>query len=244
MKIVATVEARLASSRLPGKVLKPILGRPMLALLVERVRRARTVNEVVVATTTQPPDEAIVQCAVEAGARAFRGSEEDVLDRVLSAAEANGADVIIELTGDCPFVDPGIIDQAVEIYLTGEYDYVSNVVERTYPRGLDTQVFSTATLRLVSQSTRDPADREHVSLHIYEHPDRFRLGHFHAPPELSHPEWRWTVDTPEDFDMVRRVYEALYPENPSFRSADVVRYLLEHPDVASLNQRVLQKRAR
>ena len=170
MKIVATIEARMESSRLPGKTLSPILGRPMLELLLERVRRARRVDEVVVATTDHAADQPIEALARLLGAGCFRGSSDYVLDRVLRAAQAHQADLIVELTGDCPLLDPEVIDQVIEVFLSGEYDYVSNVLTRTYPRGLDTQVFPVRVLQEVASLTQDPADRENVSLYIYEHP--------------------------------------------------------------------------
>src|SRR6266511_3391616 len=142
MKIVSTIEARMGSRRLPGKTLAPIMGRPTLELLVERLRRAKQVDEVVVATTTEPEDDSIEELCRQLQVGCFRGSSEDVLDRVLRAAQEFRASLIVEMTGDCPLLDPAVVDDVISLYLSAKYDYVSNIVERTYPRGLDTQVFS------------------------------------------------------------------------------------------------------
>ncbi|TWT40405.1 3-deoxy-manno-octulosonate cytidylyltransferase [Phycisphaerae bacterium RAS1] len=244
MKIVATIEARMGSSRLPGKSLTPILGRPMLELLIERLRRSRRVQQVVVATTTAPEDAVIQGLAQKLEVGCFRGSSDDVLDRVLQAATRHKADLIVEITGDCPLIDPQIVDQVVETFLRGEYDYVSNTLQRTYPRGLDTQVFPTRVLAEVAALTQDPADREHVSLYIYEHPERYRLGNVAAPAELHNPDMRWTVDTPEDLALITSIYERLYRKNPGFASTDVMNLLNTDRNLASTNAHVRQKPVR
>jgi len=241
---IATIEARMTSSRLPGKIMLPLCGKPLLERLVERARQSRWLDDVVVATTTNPADDAVEQWARKAGVSIFRGSEEDVLLRVLEAAKAFRADVIVELTGDCPLLDPAIIDQLMDIYVSSDYDYVSNVLERTYPRGLDTQVFSTAVLTQVDKITRDPADRENVSLYIYEHPERYKLSGLKAPAELYGPNIRICVDRPEDYTVVKRIYGALYPKKPGFDSYDIMRFLKENPDVARMNAHVAQKAVR
>lgn len=244
MKIVATVEARMESSRLPGKTLAPILGRPMLEVLIERVRRARRVDQIVVATTDHAADQPIEELARRLGVGCFGGSSEDVLDRVLKASQAHQADLIVELTGDCPLLDPEVIDQVIALFLSGEYDYVSNVLARTYPRGLDTQVFPVRVLEEVAALTLEPADRENVSLYIYEHPERYRLGNLEAPPELRHPELRLTVDTAQDLELVREIYQRLYPAKPDFTIADVIRLLQQTPELREINQGVKQRAAR
>lgn len=244
MRIVATIEARMESSRLPGKTLGPILGRPMLELLIERVRRARRVDEVVVATTDHAADQPIEDLARRLGVGCFRGSSDDVLDRVLKAAQAHRADLMVELTGDCPLLDPEVIDQVIALFLSGGYDYVSNALTRTYPRGLDTQVFPTRVLEEVAGLTQDPADRENVSLYIYEHPERYRLGNLEAPPELRHPEFRLTVDTAEDLALIREIYQGLYPGKPEFALADVIRLLQQQPELLEINRNIKQKAVR
>ena len=241
MKTIATIEARMSSSRLPGKVLKPILGRPTLELLVERLRRAQSLNEVVVATTTNRADDAIEALTREIGVACYRGSEDDVLDRVLKAAQSVSADVIVEITGDCPLIDPDVVDRLVNCYRTNRVDYVANTLSRTFPRGLDTQVFATRTLEEVSRLTQEPADREHVSLYIYEHPERFSLHNVESGLHEKHWHHRLTVDTPEDFTLIETIFERLYPQNPAFTLHDVIDLLEREPELTEINQEIRQK---
>ncbi len=244
MKIVATIEARMTSTRLPGKTLKPILGKPMLELLVERLCRAKYVDEVVIATTIDSSDDAIEALAKKIGVGIYRGSMEDVLDRVLQAALAYNADLLVEMTGDCPLLDPDVVDLAIATFQNGHYDYVSNVVERTYPRGLDTQVYPTQVLAEVDKKTQEPADRENVSLYIYEHPQEYRLGHFHAEGNLKRPDLRLTVDTPEDFRLISRIYELLYPSNSAFGLEEVIDVINNDPELVEINAHIQQKSVR
>ena len=243
-RIVATIEARMNSSRLPGKILLPLAGKPSLERLVERARKSKKVDEVVVATTVSASDDAVEQWAQKAGVSIYRGSEEDVLLRVLEAARAYRGDVIVELTGDCPLIDPTMIDSLIEMYQNSDFDYVSNVLERTYPRGWDVQVFARKILEEVNLSTNDLADRENVSLYIYEHPERFKLGGMKAPKELYGPDIRICVDTLEDFQLVEAVYNALYFKNSDSTAYDVMDFLKKNPKVTALNQRVEQKKVR
>lgn len=244
MRIICFVEARFKSTRLPGKVLKSILGRPMLELMIERLKRARTIDGIVVATTDQPADDAIEALSGRLGVGCFRGSEDDVLSRVLGAAQAFGADVIVETTGDCPLHDPAIVDKVVADFRVGGADFVSNTLEYTTPRGTDVRVFTAGALEEINECSSDPADHEHVSLHFWEHPERYRLRNVRTalPPEIA--ELRLTVDTPEDFDLVRGVYEELYPVNPEFGLWDIVELLRNKPHIAALNRAVVQKPVR
>lgn len=240
MKIVATIEARMRSSRLPGKVLEPVLGRPLLELMIERLRRARHVDEIVIATTDDPSCQPIEDLARRLGVACFRGSENDVLDRVLCAAKSVHADLIVETTGDCPLIDPATVDRVIETFLASNVDYCANVLERTYPRGMDVQVFLVAVLDAVARLTDDPADREHVSLFIYQHPERFRLRNVaFERPEAA--DLRLTVDTPEDFALVRRVFEALYPDKPDFDLGDILNLFDARPELGRINADIRQK---
>ena len=244
MRIVCFIEARVRSTRLPGKVLKPILGKPMLQLMVERVKRARTIDGIVIATTDGPCDDAIAELARCLGVGVFRGSEDDVLARVLGAARAYQADVIVETTGDCPLHDPAIIDKVVADFRLGGADFVSNVLQYTTPRGTDVRVFTAEALGEINRRSNDPADHEHVSIHFWEHPEKYRLRNVSTelPPEAA--QLRLTVDTPEDFELVQLVYEELYPTNPEFRLADILDLFDRKPDLRLINQNVVQKRIR
>lgn len=244
MKSFAIIEARMKSTRLPGKNLRPILGKPMLERLVERLRLARSLQGIVVATTTDASDDPIEALANELGIFCFRGSENDVLDRVLRAARSVAADVIVEVTGDCPLTDPLVVDRLVEIYRQGGYDYVGNIRPSTYPIGLAAQVFPTRVLAEVADLTQDPADREHVSLYIYEHPERYALHNVESGLPEKYRHYRLTVDTAEDFALVTAIFEALYPANPAFGLSDVLAYLDAHPALLELNRNVKQRAAR
>lgn len=244
MKIVATIEARMTSTRLPGKVLKPCVGRPMMELLVERVRRSRLIDEIVISTTVNQTDDVLVRCAQNLGVGYFRGSEEDVVERVVGAMESADADIVVQLTGDCPLLDWEVIDQLIRLYQANTFDYVSNTLVRSYPRGLDCQVVSMATLRESLRIASDPAQHEHVCLSIYERPEKFRLFNLMAPPELCYPGQRWTLDTEEDYRFLSAIYEALYANNPAFTSADVLAFLAVHPEVESINREIRQKAVR
>lgn len=244
MKVVATIEARVNSSRLPRKVLCPILGKPVLQLLIERLARARTIDEIVVATTTSPGDDAIEALARHMNVGCFRGSEEDVLDRVLKAARAVRAETIVEITGDCPLVDPDVVDRVAGVYLAAKCDYASNTLRRTFPRGFDTQVFATRILEEVSRLTRDLVDREHVSLYIYEHPERFALRNVESEFGSKYSDVRLALDTPEDLALITRIFEALYPRNPAFTMHDVLGLLDRQPELLEINQHIQQKAVR
>lgn len=244
MNTAAIIQARMTSSRLPGKIVAPILGRPMLELLIERLRRARQVDHVIVATTANATDDVVEQLCARLGAGCFRGSEDDVLERVLGAAHAYGVELIVEITGDCPLIDPAVVDQLIEMYHEGGVDYVANVLKRTYPRGLDTQVFPTTALEEVARLTQDPVDHEHVSLYMYEHPERFRLRNLESGLPERYWNLRVTVDTPQDFALITAIYEELYLSHPDFRLSDVLALLDRRPDLVALNQEIQQKSVR
>jgi len=244
MRIVCFVEARFRSTRLPGKVLKPILKKPMLELMIERLKRARTIDDIVIATTDQTSDDGIAELAKRLEIGVFRGSEEDVLARVLGAARAYNADVIVETTGDCPLHDPAIIDKVVADFRLGGADFVSNVLKYTTPRGTDVRVFTTDALDEINHSSSDPADHEHVSLHFWEHPEKYTLRNVQTnfPPEVA--DLRLTVDTLDDFELVRQVYEELYPDNPEFTLTDILSLFARRPELPLINQNIQQKEVR
>jgi spore coat polysaccharide biosynthesis protein SpsF len=243
MKIVATIEARMASSRLPGKVLLPLAGAPALIRMVERVRRSERVDEAVVATTDEPGDDPIADLCAASGIACFRGSHEDVLARVLGAARWGRADLIVELTGDCPLIDPSHIDAMVRLYLEGGFEYVYNRLHAGYPDGLDVQVFSADALARIADLTQDPIDRAHVSSYFYREPGRFRVG----GPSLDRlddgywPDLAITLDEESDYKLLAGIFANLYPDNPDFRTADVFRLLRANPDLLSLNRNVRRK---
>lgn len=241
MRVVCIVQARMGATRLPGKPLKQILGRPLLDLLVERLRRAITIDDVVIATSIDPKDDPIALWCEEEEISCYRGSQNDVLQRYLEAARIHRADVIVRITGDCPLTDPAVVDSIVRFYEQNvpEYDYVSNVISRTYPRGLDVEVFSLEALEKAAKEATNEEYREHVTLYFYENPDRFSLGSVMRKGGESSD--RWTVDTPEDFTLVQKIFETLYPVNPEFHMQDVLDVLETHPEWRKINAHVAQK---
>lgn len=235
----AVVAGRMGSSRLPGKTLADLAGRPSLWHIVQRLRRVDALAGVVVATTDRPEDDAIRACARDAGVPCHSGSSEDVLARTLDAARSVGARTIVQITGDCPLVDPGVVAEAVAIYRNELPDYVANVIgELTFPNGLDVEVFATDLLAQVEQITHEPRHREHVSLYIYEHPERFRLRRLAADGRRRRPELRLTLDTAEDLQLIRAIYEELWPAQPGFRYDDVLDLLDRRPALAAINAHV------
>jgi spore coat polysaccharide biosynthesis protein SpsF len=240
-KVVATIEARMTSTRLPGKVLLEIGGKPALAYMINRIKQSRLVDDIVVATTVNDSDQPIIDLCNKIGCKYFRGSEEDVLLRVLEAAKSVNADIIVELTGDCPFIDPDIIDRVVKLYFSGDYDYASNVVERSFPDGFDTQVFSVQSLEKVSRLTNDPIDRVHVSCYFYNHPQKFKLANLIADQNSTWPDLRLTIDERADYQLLKLIDEKLQERKGMFSVSEVISLLKQEPELIELNKHVRAK---
>ena len=238
-RVVAVLQARTGSTRLPGKVLLPLGGRPMLHLIVERVRGSRALSELVIATTTDSRDDAIGRLAGELGVGCFRGSEEDCLDRYYQAARQSRADVVVRLTGDNPLVDGDFVDWVVGRYRAADpaCDYADTSISKTFPLGLSVEVFSFEALATAWREDDNPAWREHVTPFIYRQPHRFRTLHLASPEDFS--RIRATVDTPEDLIVMRHVYEHF--GNRPFSWRDAVALLQSRPEWLSLNRAVPQK---
>jgi spore coat polysaccharide biosynthesis protein SpsF len=235
---VAIIQARTGSSRLPRKVLLPLLGAPMLTRVVRRVARAARVDATIVATTTASSDDAIVELAEREGWLVDRGSETDLLDRYVQVARTQAATTVVRITSDCPVIDPDLIDDVVAALDDGQSDYASNSLEpRTYPRGLDVEAMTMAALEQAWREDDDPRSREHATPYIYRHPERFRLRRVAAPVDLS--AHRWTVDTPEDYELIRRIYDRLGRDDFSWR--DVLAEIERQPALSDLNRHVSQK---
>jgi spore coat polysaccharide biosynthesis protein SpsF (cytidylyltransferase family) len=235
LRVLGILQARTSSSRLPGKVLMPILGRPMLIRQIERLSRCVRLENLVVATSTDPSDDRLAALCRDAGIDCFRGSLDDVLDRFVEAARPYSPDAVVRLTGDCPLADPILIDQIVGRFLDSELDYLSNSEPPTYPDGLDVEVVRFACLQAARCEAVLPSQREHVTPFIRRQPDRFRVANHVREQDLSY--LRWTVDEPEDFEFVRRVYEHLYPVDPDFSTDDVLSLLQRNPEIRHVNSR-------
>lgn len=217
---VAILQARMSSTRLPGKVMKSVAGRPMLERQIERLRRCSTLDRLIVATSDDASDNPLAQFLQTIGVETFRGSLHDVLGRYVGAVEALGVNgPVVRLTADCPLTDPEIVDACVRLQARIGVDYASNAQRRTYPRGLDVECFNLDALLAAGREATDPYDREHVTPFLYRNPERFSQGDLVQDRDES--ALRWTVDTPEDFAFVERVYAALYPTKPDFSSADI-----------------------
>jgi len=238
--VVGITQARMNSSRLPGKILLEAAGKPLLQHHVERLSRARTLDLHVLATTDMPADDPVEDLGKRLGVPVVRGSETDVLDRFYRAASAHGAEVAVRFTGDCPLIDPGLVDDLLTLFLTSEpaLDYACIDVNRL-PRGLDAEAMSRAALDEAWAQADQPFEREHVTPYIYHRPDRFRLDLLSL--EGPADQHRWCVDTAEDLELVRRLLDALLPGNPGFGWRDCLDILRDHPDWVELNRGVAQK---
>ena len=239
MKTVVIVQARMGSTRLPGKVLLPIGDRPMLAHVMQRIERASSVDAVVVATTTKPADDVLAEACSSQGWLCFRGDEDDLLDRYYRAALAYDATVVVRVTSDCPLIDPGIIDAAITFFhRPPAVDYLcTSVPTRSFPRGLGVEVMTMAALATAWQRDKDPAFREHVTPYLYRNPDQFRLRCYSHGTD--HSDHRWTVDTREDLALVRKIYAQF--DHTNFDWLDVLGLFDEHPEWKQINQHIQQK---
>ncbi len=233
--VVGIIQARMGSTRLPGKALADLAGAPFLARVIERMQHAETLDALVLATTTDPTDDPLVDLAEHLGVAVYRGSVEDVLDRFTQAARQAEAALIVRITADDPFKDPQVTDHAVRLWLAQPeaLDYVSNTLEPTYPEGLDIEVFTRAALERAWREARLPSEREHVTPYLWKHPDRFRILNFKHERDLSH--LRWTVDYPEDLAFARAVYQRLYRPGEVFLMEDILRLLEAEPSLAQIN---------
>lgn len=235
MRVIGVVEARMGSSRRPGKVLAEVVGQPLLSLIVERLQRSRRIDEIVIATSVEERDGEIEQWAEGCKIPCYRGSEEDVRLRVLEAVRSVGGELIVQIGADQPFPDWELNDQLVDIYLKGGYDYVSNALSLSYPLGIVAQVYSEKTLAESEALTRGGEGRDGTSDYIWQHPERYKLFNLEAPPELTAPHIRLTVDYPEDLELVELIYEKLYRANPAFTLSDILAQCNANPAWLTIN---------
>jgi len=232
----------MSSTRLPGKVLLPVLGKPLLAYQIERLRQVKEADEIVILTTTNKADDQIVTFCEAQNVLFFRGDEEDVLARYYHAALERRPDAIVRITSDCPLIDPEIVDQVIRAfrYAKPPVDYISNTLQLTFPRGLDVEIFSFKALQEAFLKAREAYEREHVTVYLYRHPKQFKLQNISSPIPLAHH--RWTVDTLEDFQLIKLILEALYQTQPYFRLQEVIALLQKHPEWGQINAHIQQKK--
>jgi spore coat polysaccharide biosynthesis protein SpsF len=242
VKVVAIIQARMGSTRLPGKVLKEVLDKPLLEYLLERVKRSKLIDEIVVATTLKKSDDPIVDLCKKMLLPFYRGSEDNVLSRFYEAAQKFNANVIVRLTSDCPITDPKVVDKVIQYYLEhyDQYQYVSNTLKRTYPRGLDTEVFSLEALIESYQNGKTKSEQEHVTSYILNHPNKFKTANIMYKEDQS--QHRWTVDTPEDFELVKLIIENLYSQTPQFSLEDSLDLFTRYPEWMLINSHIEQKK--
>lgn len=240
-KIGAIIEARMTSTRLPGKVLMPLAGKPALERIIERLKRSQYLDEVIVATTANPDDDAIVSLAEKLKIRYFRGSENDVLDRVLKAAQTFEVDIIVEITGDCPLVDWRLVDRGIDELLEKQLDYSANNTVFSYPDGFDVRVFKSSVLEKASELTSDPIDHVHVSTFIPAHPEIFKTINWVAEPDCHRPEWRLTLDEAADYRLIDLIFSRLLPVNEDFSAREVIDFLNKNPELLEINKNVKAK---
>ena len=230
MTTLGILQARMTSSRLPGKVLAPILEVPMIGRQIERLRRATLLDGLVVATSTSHSDDELVEYLSGLDVQVVRGPLDDVLGRFALVIKEYSPEVVVRLTADCPLASPVVIDQVIETFTASNLDYASNTLTPTYPDGLDVEVVRASVLTWAAANLTDPPEREHVTLGIYRRPERFTLGNVAGDEDLS--ALRWTVDTAEDLAFVRAVYEHLYQAHPAFELADILTLLHTHPELS------------
>jgi spore coat polysaccharide biosynthesis protein SpsF len=238
VKVVAIIQARMGSTRLPGKVLKGLVGQTVLGWVVTRTRRAALVNEVVVATTTERADDAIVQESECLDVACFRGSEADVLDRYYRAAQIFSADAVVRITADCPLIDPELIDETIQVFLEQGTDYATNSLIVTYPRGLDVEVFTSAALGRAWSEAEKGYQRTHVTPYFYESVGLFRVSSIQADADYS--RYRWTLDTPQDFQLIQAVCQH-FGNRGGMRWREILAFIDGHPEIGELNKDVRQK---
>ena len=240
-KTVASIQVRMGSTRLPGKVMSDLMGKPVLGRLVERVQRSKLIDEIVVSTSINPLDDTIETWCHRNGINVFRGSEDDVLQRILGAMEHYQGDQGVTLFGDCPCVDPEIIDSTIETYLTaeGKYDYVGNDLKTTFPPGLEVEVYSVAALKDAHTRSKEPNVKEHGTLFIRQHPELYNLLNIEAPDDLYYPEMEIELDTAEDFQVIETIYRHFFSSgNEHFNAREIVQFMLANEDLQNINKHV------
>jgi len=236
IKVIGIIQARTDSTRLPNKTLKDIQGKPLILHVIERVQHATSIEKVVLATTTRSIDTPLADLVQTQGIPVYRGDCDDVLDRYYQAATQYHGAVIVRITGDCPLIDPHVIDTIVQIFLQHHYDYVTNTLQPTYPDGLDVEVFSYKALQKAWNEATLTSEREHVTAYIRNHPELFTLYDIKNPVDLS--KYRWTVDQQEDLDFVREIYKRLSKKQKIFYMEDIVELLQQHPQLQEINARI------
>lgn len=241
MKVVCIVQARVGSTRLPGKVLKKICGKTVLEHVINRLKLVSNIDEIVIATTIGEKDNVIVDEAIRLGVKCFRGSENDVLSRYHFAAKESNADIVVRVTSDCPLLDSDVCRKVID-YLknNSEYDYVSNTIKRSYPRGLDVEVFSVNAIERTYKEAKKDYEKEHVTPYIWQNEEKFKVAQI--IDTIDNSNLRLTLDTKEDFELIKYIYENLYRDGQIFRLKEVLELYKKNPKIFEINREIEQKK--
>ena len=245
MKIGAIIQARISSTRLPKKVLKDLpyaSGITCLEQVIRRLKKSRRLNDIIIATTKEKEDNEIINIVKKEDIKYFRGSKENVLSRYYFAAKENDIDIIVRVTSDCPCIDVDILDLAIDDHINKVADYTSNALVRTYPHGLDVEVFNFNVLEKAYKNATKDYEKEHVTPYINRNPQIFNINIIKAPKELYAPDIRVTLDTEEDYALLCAVYDYLYPKNKYFNACDIVNLFNEKPWLKLINKKIIQKK--
>jgi spore coat polysaccharide biosynthesis protein SpsF len=238
---VAIIQARLGSTRLPGKVFKTLSGRPMLWHVVDRLSHSKMLDKIIIATTTQPEDDQVEGFCSANNILCYRGSSNDVLSRYYETAKIYSAEIVIRITSDCPVIDPYILDDMLRQFISEDnIDYMSNSIQRTFPRGLDAEIFTFATLEKTFTEAKLDYEHEHVTPYIYHNPEKFTIKNYANEKDLS--SYRWTVDTAEDFRLIEEIYNSLYQKDKIFLFKDILQLIEKRPELIKINQDIKQKK--
>lgn len=238
MNIAAVIQARLGSTRLPGKVMLDLEGKRVLERVTERVKSSKLIDDVIVATTIKKEDLKIVNLCSNIGISVYCGSEDDVLDRYYQAARLFKVKHVVRITSDCPLIDPKIIDDVINLHLEEKADYTSNTLKETYPDGEDVEVITFETLKKAWRDSSLASEREHVTPYIRKNPDKFKLANLECRGKLY--KKRWTLDNPEDYEFIKIIYKNLYNKNPIFGMEEILQFINEYPDIEKINKHILR----
>ncbi len=239
-RIAAIIEARMTSKRLPGKHMLEVMGRPIIEYLINRLKNVKSIDNIVMATTVNDADDPLVELSILNGINYFRGSEPDVMSRVIESAKSIDAEIIVSITGDCPLIDPQLIEQAIQVFIHNECDYVDNAVVPGYPGGMNVEVYSLKSLIKSSKLTTDPLDREHVTSHILRNRDIFKPIYLLPTPDLNHPELELELDEKLDFDFLKKIIEHFGENNQLFTCKEIIELLKKKPEWCDINKTVVR----
>lgn len=240
LKATAIIQARIGSTRLPKKIFLPLSGKPILWHVYQRVKKSKLIDNVIIATTDLPEDDLVEMFCIENKINYFRGSSDDVLSRYYFTAKSFQSDIIVRITSDCPLIDSNVIDEIIKLFISENADYASNVLERTFPRGYDTEVFSFSVLEKTFFEAKEKFEREHVTPFIYNHPEIFKLVSYKINKDYS--SLRLTIDTQEDYNLIKIIYDSLFDSNNFFNLNDVINFLNNNPELIKINQHIEQKK--